>query len=80
MYIIAIDRAEDQIKLTSTIILSFFTLFPQLHQWSFGITCWEVFSGGKMPYPTIPPPSLLSFLQKGHRLEKPKNAACSDEM
>ena len=53
--------------------------FP-LDQWSFGITCWEVFSGGKMPYPAIPPFSLLSFLQEGHRLEKPPNAACSDEM
>jgi serine/threonine protein kinase len=44
--------------------------------WSYGITCWEVFSGGKTPYPGINPVSLVRILEDGERLEKPANAAC----
>ena len=49
-------------------------------QWSFGVTCWEVFSGGKTPYPGIHPADLPPQLDKGLRLEKPLNAACTDKM
>lgn len=49
-------------------------------QWSFGITCWEVFSGGKVPYGGIKPLSILGMLEAGHRMNKPANAACSKEM
>ena len=47
-------------------------------QWSFGVTCWEVFSGGKQPYPGISPKSLPGLLGEGQRMGKPNNAACSD--
>ena len=47
-------------------------------QWSFGITCWEVFSGGKSPYPGIDPASVIKMLEAGNRLDKPLNAACCD--
>ena len=49
-------------------------------QWSFGVTCWELFSGGKVPYGGLSPMSLHHLLLEGHRMEKPTNAACSDEM
>ena len=49
-------------------------------QWSYGVTCWELFTGGKIPYPGVDPVSLPSLLESGHRLYKPKNAACSEEM
>ena len=47
-------------------------------QWAYGVTCWEVFSGGEVPYRGVEARSLLPLLQQGHRLEKPANAACSD--
>ncbi len=53
-------------------------LFPL--QWSFGVTCWEVFSAGKIPYPGVDPSSLAKMLVQGDRLEKPLNSACTDEM
>ena len=47
-------------------------------QWSYGVTCWEVYSLGRTPYPTIPNEELLEFIDKGNRLSKPE--LCSDEM
>ena len=49
-------------------------------QWAFGVTCWEVFSLGRSPYPGIDPFSLVKALENGMRLENPSNEACSQEM
>eukprot|EP00731_Ephydatia_muelleri_P030187 Em0021g710a len=48
--------------------------------WSFGVTCWEVFTVGSGPYPGLDPCDLPTFLRNGRRLEKPQNAACSETM
>jgi len=45
-------------------------------QWSFGVTCWEVFSAGKTPYPGVNPMTLVRMLEGGERLDMPINAAC----
>ena len=57
-----------------------FHIFYDISQWSFGVTCWEVFSLGKNPYPGVDPFSLISYLESGNRLEKPFNAACSHDV
>ena len=49
-------------------------------QWSFGVTCWEVFSLGRSPYPGVDPFMLVKYLEKGKRLDKPNNAACTNNM
>ena len=49
-------------------------------QWAFGVTCWEIFTGGKIPYPAVDPTSLMKLLENGQRLEKPSNVACSRKM
>ena len=41
---------------------------------------WEIFSGGKTPYPGVDPFTLIRFLGDGRRLDKPNNPACSQEM
>ena len=49
-------------------------------QWAYGVTCWEVFSGGQIPYTAIKPSSILGLIQQGDHLEMPTNSACSDDM
>ena len=39
--------------------------------------CWEIFTGGKAPYAGVHPLALIEMLEDGHRLNKPRNAACS---
>ena len=57
-----------------------YLLYIASMQWSFGVTCWEVFSLGKIPYPGVDPFTLIKFLDNGGRLDPPANAACSQEM
>jgi len=56
------------------------TVLHYLMQWSVGVTCWEVFTGGHIPYSGVSPVALLQLLHNGERLNKPMNPACSDEM
>ena len=44
------------------------------------MTMWEVFTCGSVPYAGVRVMGLLKELQRGERLEKPDNVACSDEM
>ena len=44
------------------------------------MTMWEIFSGGKTPYPGTDPVTLVQILEEGERMPKPNNAACSEEM
>ena len=57
----------------STLLL-FFILF----QWAFGVTCWEIFSLGLQPYPTVDPFQMGDYLKGRNVLDKP--SLSSDEM
>ena len=41
---------------------------------------WEIFSGGKSPYPGVNPLSLVQILEEGERMPKPYNGACNNEV
>ena len=49
-------------------------------QWAYGVTCWEIFSGGRVPYSDLAVRDILSELTEGYRLEKPENEACDNDM
>jgi len=44
------------------------------------VTCWELFTGGRIPYPGVDPVSLPNLLENGLKLDKPRNAACNEEL
>ena len=41
-------------------------------QWSFGVTCWEVFSLGRSPYPGVDNTEIVQHITSGGRLERPQ--------
>ena len=51
-----------------------------LLQWSFGVTMWEIFTCGNVPYNGIHAMGILPELERGAVLEIPDNKACSDDM
>ena len=57
-----------------------FNLFLISFQWAYGITTWEIFSGGQTPYPTMKPMEIKDQLLAGYRMAKPTNLACSDNV
>lgn len=46
--------------------------------WSFGVVLWELVTLGASPYPGMNSYEVVSFLQDGYRMDKPKH--CSDEV
>ncbi|KAL8207431.1 UNVERIFIED_CONTAM: hypothetical protein K2H54_056354 [Gekko kuhli] len=43
--------------------------------WSFGVTMWEVFTEGKMPFETNTNYEVVTMISQGHRLFRPKLAS-----
>ena len=62
------------------LIIIFCSMTPVFIQWSYGVTMWEIFTCGRVPYAGIHAMGLLKELKRGGRLEKPDNKACHDDI
>jgi len=51
---------------------------PMSDVWAFGVVLWEIITLGASPYPGMGSYEVVSFLQDGHRMDKPKH--CSNEL
>ena len=40
-------------------------------QWSFGVTCWEIFTLGLQPYPSVDEYDMVNYLKSRKTLDKP---------
>ena len=56
--------------LVTLLIKSVYVLLSLL-QWSYGVTCWEIFSLGRIPYPGVDNTDVIKLLKFGRRLEQP---------
>ena len=63
---------------TSQFCMTSFILPLHSSQWSYGVTCWEVFSLGRSPYPGIENHEILQHISSGGRLQKP--SLCPDQL
>lgn len=51
---------------------------PLFHQWSFGVTMWEIATRGQTPYPGVENSEIYDYLRQGNRLKQPPD--CLDSM
>ena len=75
---IALDRLNPKTSFAPSRVYNLFKIDIFRFSWSFGVVFWELITLGASPYPGMNSYEVVSFLQDGYRMDKPKH--CADEM
>eukprot|EP00117_Sycon_ciliatum_P039810 scpid36624/ scgid29356/ Tyrosine-protein kinase BTK; Bruton tyrosine kinase len=67
----ASEGTKFPIKWAAPEVISFAKFSSKSDVWSFGILVWELFTGGKTPYPSFNNSQVLDQVLDGYRLERP---------
>jgi serine/threonine protein kinase len=67
------QQNEFPLKWSSPEVINHRTFSEASDVWSFGITCWEVYERGKIPYPNLTNGEAAEAATKGYRLPRPKS-------
>ena len=72
------SEKSDVVRELSILLLQSLPLLS--HQWSFGVTCWEIFTGGVTPYPGIHSSAIARMNDPEQIMDRPNNQACPEDM
>ncbi|XP_065838243.1 tyrosine-protein kinase BTK-like [Oscarella lobularis] len=67
----ATEGTKFPIKWAAPEVINYAKFSSKSDVWSFGILMWELFSGGKTPYPTFSNAQVLQEVLDGYRLDRP---------
>eukprot|EP00794_Sanderia_malayensis_P007312 gene7313-8130_t len=67
----ASEGTKFPIKWAAPEVIQFTRFSSKSDVWAYGILCWEVFSGGKTPYPAMENIIVADEIMKGYRMDKP---------
>ncbi|XP_062514060.1 tyrosine-protein kinase Tec-like [Corticium candelabrum] len=69
----ATEGTKFPIKWAAPEVINYAKFSSKSDVWSFSVLMWELFTGGKTPYPTFSNAQVLQEVLDGYRLEKPKS-------
>lgn len=65
------SRARDRVRWWAPETAFYGKYTPEANAWSFGVTCWEIWSFGDVPYGDWMGREVLEFIERGERLPNP---------
>ncbi len=73
----SLNNSQIPVRWTCPEVFVFRKISFESDVWSYGVTCWEIFSEGAVPYHQLSNMQVVEYVTSGKRLEKPEK--CPEE-